>query len=125
GALEVIKELVEVRDRIDVDAGPMGLRSEVVELELSLEREHGLVRATAGALVEANQQLAEQSRELAELATTDHLTQLRNRRFFTQQLERALWGSRSSDSAFSLLFLDVDGFKRVNDLYGHETGDLV
>ncbi len=124
-ALASIKQLVALRDSMDHDPARTSSKTEIIELEQSLERELELVRVTASALVEANRRLADQSKELAELATTDHLTNLRNRRYFTQKLESAIWGMRKSDTNFSVIFLDVDAFKLVNDTYGHETGDLV
>ncbi len=124
-ALDTIKQLVALRDQMGQEPARTSNQTQITELEQSLERELELVRATASALVEANKKLSEQSKELADLATTDHLTGLRNRRHFTQKLEAALWGHRKSDTDFSVVFLDVDGFKRVNDSFGHETGDLV
>ncbi|MDH6180203.1 chemotaxis family two-component system sensor kinase Cph1 [Microbacteriaceae bacterium SG_E_30_P1] len=61
---------------------------------------------------------------LAELALHDALTGLRNRRFLAENLERALVERQQADSV-SLLFLDLDGFKSVNDSYGHDAGDAV
>ena len=60
----------------------------------------------------------EESR-LATLALLDPLTGLANRRALTEHLERA------TDFAFALLFLDLDGFKSINDTHGHEAGDEV
>jgi diguanylate cyclase (GGDEF)-like protein len=61
---------------------------------------------------------------LAELAMRDALTGLRNRRYLTENLERALQ-ERHRPDAVSLLFVDLDGFKAINDTYGHDTGDAV
>jgi diguanylate cyclase (GGDEF)-like protein/putative nucleotidyltransferase with HDIG domain len=59
------------------------------------------------------------------LALTDPLTGLGNHRHFHDRLERELKAAEASGSPFSLCLLDIDDFKRVNDLYGHPTGDLV
>lgn len=62
---------------------------------------------------------------LCELSLKDPLTGLGNRRHFTTVLERTIDGvARSGDPAL-LLMLDVDHFKRVNDTYGHQVGDVV
>lgn len=62
--------------------------------------------------------------QLDDSAHIDSLTLLPNRRFMTELLETALQEARSgADSTVALLFLDLDGFKAVNDTYGHETGD--
>lgn len=56
-------------------------------------------------------------------ATHDALTGLPNRRFFQQWLERALAQARREQRQLALLYMDLDGFKRVNDECGHEMGD--
>ncbi len=56
-------------------------------------------------------------------AAHDPLTGIYNRRFFMQALEDAVWDAKRRGSAHGLLFFDLDGFKPVNDLYGHEAGD--
>jgi diguanylate cyclase (GGDEF)-like protein len=59
------------------------------------------------------------------LALTDPLTGLGNHRHFHDRLQRELVDAESSGKAFTLCLLDVDDFKRVNDLYGHPEGDRV
>ena len=61
--------------------------------------------------------------ELELLATTDDLTGLANRRHFRNELERELGAARRYHSPLSLLLLDLDDFKAINDRYGHESGD--
>lgn len=58
-------------------------------------------------------------------AVTDPLTGLLNRRGFYQAAESALVRHERSDKPQALLFLDLDGFKRINDSHGHEAGDRV
>jgi diguanylate cyclase (GGDEF)-like protein/PAS domain S-box-containing protein len=58
-------------------------------------------------------------------AVTDPLTGLLNRRGFYQTVENLLLRSDRTDSAWVLLYLDLDGFKRVNDSLGHDAGDRV
>jgi diguanylate cyclase (GGDEF)-like protein len=53
----------------------------------------------------------------------DDLTQLANRLMFQDRLRSALVGARSAGRGFALLYLDLDGFKLVNDTRGHEIGD--
>lgn len=63
--------------------------------------------------------------ELKILAQTDELTGLPNRRHFLAAAERALRHVRRYGGACSLLLLDLDSFKRINDVFGHAVGDIV
>ena len=59
------------------------------------------------------------------LATHDRMTQLPNRELFYDRLSQAISQSKRKHQPFAVLFLDLDGFKAVNDNYGHEAGDNV
>lgn len=96
------------------------------EIELNA-RIYALLRTKAlqDELREKNRQLEEILSKLEVLAITDPLTQLFNRRYFEAIIEKEF--SRTTRYKFptSCLIIDVDHFKRVNDEYGHRTGDLV
>ncbi|TBL81837.1 GGDEF domain-containing protein [Paenibacillus thalictri] len=64
-------------------------------------------------------------RSLSDEAYKDHLTELYNKRFFLQALERTVRLAAGRGKAMSVLFIDIDRFKHINDSYGHMTGDLV
>jgi diguanylate cyclase (GGDEF)-like protein/PAS domain S-box-containing protein len=64
-------------------------------------------------------------RELEHMATTDYLTGLHNRLFFMERLEEEFIRARRYRSPLSLMILDLDRFKQVNDTFGHLTGDEV
>ncbi len=61
--------------------------------------------------------------ELARLAHYDSLTGIPNRLLFNDRLDRALQRAERGDSPFALLYVDLDGFKAVNDNHGHDVGD--
>ena len=58
-------------------------------------------------------------------ANLDVLTSLPNRRLFRERLEVELLRAKRTQRQLALLFIDLDGFKQVNDLYGHDAGDLL
>jgi diguanylate cyclase (GGDEF)-like protein len=67
--------------------------------------------------------LKEAEARLLHLATHDPLTRLPHRQLFDDRLKHALELARRAQSRVALLFLDIDGFKAVNDRHGHQTGD--
>jgi len=69
------------------------------------------------------QRLQTKTEELSQLAHTDPLTNLANRRFLIEQLEREFARAKRYRRPLSLLYLDLDGFKSINDRYGHIFGD--
>jgi len=75
------------------------------------------------AAVVAEEMVSERSLELEAQANTDALTGLYNLRFVQTQLEQLLELHKRYGHPFSLLLMDVDGLKRINDSHGHQTGD--
>ncbi|MBN9685065.1 MULTISPECIES: GGDEF domain-containing protein [unclassified Corallococcus] len=63
--------------------------------------------------------------EIYRLTTMDGLTQIYNRRYFDEQLDREVSRSRRYERVLSLVMFDLDHFKDVNDTYGHLAGDSV
>jgi len=58
-------------------------------------------------------------------ASTDHLTQILNRRGFMEQYDKMIDQSTKQKIQHTLMILDIDNFKQVNDKYGHDAGDIV
>ncbi|MFJ8134096.1 putative bifunctional diguanylate cyclase/phosphodiesterase [Streptomyces hydrogenans] len=79
-----------------------------------------------GGLIFNSRDVTERVRLQAQLqhnAEHDPLTDLPNRALFTRRVGQALGGRRSSDPGTAVLFIDLDGFKAVNDRLGHQAGD--
>ena len=76
-------------------------------------------------LSETNAKLNDLNEELKELSNRDYLTGLYNRRFFAEEATRAIALTLRNNSKFSIITMDIDKFKNINDTYGHAVGDLV
>ncbi|MEI7430141.1 MAG: GGDEF domain-containing protein, partial [Betaproteobacteria bacterium] len=105
-----------------------------LSLEQRFEREDVLARlkesheqesALRERLESESEQLAELNLKLHDLARLDPLTGLFNRRHLMEQLTRELNISQRHLSTFSVILLDLDDFKTINDTYGHHAGDQV
>lgn len=81
--------------------------------------------AAPAALALRSDRLAEQARELSHAATMDPLTSLFNRRYFATRIEEEIERARRYSLELSLLLIDVDDFKRLNDELGHLAGDYL
>ncbi|MEN8132788.1 MAG: diguanylate cyclase [Pseudomonadota bacterium] len=75
-------------------------------------------------LDDQNKELAEQLKTLEELASTDPLTQLLNRRGFYEQAKHERARSMRTGRGFAIVLIDIDFFKDINDQYGHACGDF-
>ena len=80
------------------------------------------VLATFGFLLMANERLRD---EIEHMATLDSLTEVFNRRTFMKLTELELARSARTGSSASLVFIDMDRFKQINDMHGHGTGDRI
>ena len=96
------------------------------------EELEALVAERTAALEDANQVLAREvderkrlQAELETLVTTDGLTGVGSRRYFNQAFDIEIGRADRHDVALSLIFMDIDHFKRINDIHGHTVGDQV
>jgi len=60
-----------------------------------------------------------------EMAVKDHLTKLYNRMYLEDYLRHLIKMSKRDKAVFQILFIDLDNFKPINDIYGHEKGDQI
>ena len=81
------------------------------------------LKQTAQALHEAHQDMAHSHAQLEHMAHYDGLTQLPNRTLLTDRLQQALLHSQRRGLGLAVAYLDLDGFKPVNDSHGHAVGD--
>jgi len=92
------------------------------ELNESLEEK---VRERTADLLRVNERLSTLNRELADISITDGLTQAFNRQHFMERLRQEVKRADRYRTQLSLLMLDIDHFKDVNDSFGHQAGDAV
>jgi len=83
------------------------------------------LRRTAAELVRSNTELKQAETQLRQMAYHDPLTGLPNRKLLQDRLQQALTWAGDHGQLAALLFLDLDGFKAINDTLGHQTGDLL
>ncbi|HET9478446.1 MAG TPA: diguanylate cyclase [Pyrinomonadaceae bacterium] len=93
------------------EVGALGYITDPTDLDLLLARTRTLLEFKAYLDV------------CEEAAFTDHLTGLANRRRFERQLEREVGRTMRFGHPFSLLMVDIDNFKNLNDSFGHDAGD--
>jgi diguanylate cyclase (GGDEF)-like protein len=90
----------------------------LLQLQNAWERDRAQLRQIAAELAVAN-------RRLANAALSDALTGLPNRRSAMEQLEQAWSAASRSGAPLSVMVIDIDHFKHINDTYGHAAGDMV
>lgn len=113
--------VLTITDVSDLIIANQTLQSRAATLALEIGRE----RATRRALSQEIGQREEREQELRRLAETDPLTALLNRRSFTEKANAAIQACEESGTGISLIVVDLDHFKVVNDSYGHPAGDAV
>jgi diguanylate cyclase len=115
---ERLQQQIDVPTLADLIAALVGETTRMRTSAQSLQEEMGATSAEVG-------RLREQLEKAQGQALVDALTDLHNRRSFEQALAQMLASAAESSSPCSLLMVDIDHFKRVNDTYGHVFGDKV
>ena len=116
-------QIAEVMARIEHQLRLARLKRDLEHKNDELERAYGVLRSTAAELAESNRQLATANERLHELSYLDGLTGVANRRRFDEALTDAWAASGLTGDPVSLILLDLDHFKRLNDTHGHQEGD--
>ncbi|MBU1396631.1 MAG: EAL domain-containing protein [Gammaproteobacteria bacterium] len=118
GLLEGYRETMSFRFRMFREDG----QEHWVEGKFALYRKQGKVQGTRGVLRDVTDTHVQEKR-ITHMAMHDALTGLPNRMYLDERISEAIERSNIAASKFALLFIDLDNFKRINDLHGHKTGD--
>jgi len=112
---------------LDSDQGPIGVMKISLELEGAAAEQAEKAERVERMLKELSRHisLAVKTTLLQDQAHSDTMTGLFNKGYFLDQLPRSMHFARRKASALSLVMLDIDHFKPINDTYGHLTGDRI
>ena len=91
--------------------------------KLSWAREVAALQSVVEAMREELQETRDQERRVSYMAFHDDLTALPNRRYFLERLSVALRSDEAGHPNLAVIYLDLDGFKALNDGHGHDAGD--
>lgn len=117
--------LVQMSKRIDYEQELRSAKKQIEEAYWEKEQALARLRQLHAEIEQKQSELLELNAILVERSTTDKLTGLKNRRYFEETLEEHITRFGEQGRFFSLLMLDIDHFKRVNDTLGHQVGDDV
>jgi diguanylate cyclase (GGDEF)-like protein len=130
-ALELKKKAYDLKEKIMLKEA----KTELMDIENSFEimkklTEAKIIKEKNNELKNTNEQLKKlknllqkTNRELKKQATTDDLTNLYNQRYMYEKLNDEIEKSTVSKTSFCLIMIDLDGFKVINDSFGHIAGD--
>src|SRR5664280_2058471 len=119
--MDMDRPIVGVIESRQLEGGQMNW---TLTTKLPLHDESGAVIGLVGITREINE-IRQTEVALQHLATHDTLTDLPNRFLMVDRLTQLLSRAQRSGTPFAVLYMDVDGFKEVNDSHGHEFGDLL
>ena len=110
-----------VMPRFETDDSFIGYISSTTDI--SLQKQSELTQSQIKEKLEA--EVRKRTQEIEAQLRTDHLTQVGNRRFVMEKLDDEVKRSERYGNRLTVLFIDIDYFKKINDTYGHDIGDQV
>lgn len=129
------KHIMNLRDAYEVEYRILAKNGEYIWYydrgKITKRDENGKPIAVSGVVFNINksklieQKLKEANEKLKLKVITDPLTGAFNRRFMLEQMEKEIQRYNRTKSSFSIVMLDIDNFKLVNDNFGHNVGDIV
>ncbi|AWB43781.1 PAS domain S-box protein [Paenibacillus sp. CAA11] len=125
GSVVVDCVVVMMKRRIEHERDVLKTKTQLEELYKATHEANQRLERLHQEYETKQQELIIMNEQLEMMASTDPLTGLRNRRFFQNSLQACLTAYKLSSVPFSLLIIDIDYFKSINDTYGHPVGDLV
>lgn len=117
--------LVKMTKRIDYERE---VRQTKIQLEKAYEEKNNaytILQQLHHEIEQKQMELLAVNSELLDISNTDKLTGIANRRYFQQKLKLDIQQFEQDKTPLSLLIIDIDYFKRINDTYGHLMGDVV
>jgi len=115
----------EVKRRLDIEEQLREYNAELEKRRRAVERRAAQSARLAELLEQEKKQLELSKQESDFLANHDRLTGLMNRRGFEQRLQSMVDTDTKENAATAVMFIDLDGFKAVNDTLGHDAGDTL
>lgn len=116
--------LVKMKKRYDYEVELRETKRLMEDAYLEKERALAKLQQIYFEIEDKQQQLLEINSNLVKVTNTDKLTDIYNRKFFQEQLAVEVSRFMYENIGFSLIILDIDHFKHVNDTYGHPIGDI-
>ncbi|MCP3176395.1 diguanylate cyclase [Desulfuromonas sp. KJ2020] len=116
GLALLLKEISDQREALSKNKRALQIYNEILEAR---------VNERTLALEKSNQALQEANQRLAAIAAIDELTGIPNRRHFREEAQREMSRLGKDGAEATVIMVDLDHFKKINDEYGHEAGDVV
>lgn len=117
--------LIQMKKRIDYELELRLTKRQMEEAYVEKNKALEKLEEIYNQIEKKQVELMEINLDLVKISNTDKLTGIGNRRYFQEKLEEQIELYQKEEKIFSLLIIDIDYFKKVNDTYGHQIGDIV